>query len=145
MESLAENRRARFDYDILETIEAGIELKGYEVKSVKKGQMNLSGAHAIIRGGEIYLINSQIPPYQPKNTPEGYDPGRTRKLLLKKEEIGSLLGKLQEKSFSLIPLRAISKRGLIKVELGFGRSRKKQDKREYLKKRSAEREMRRGE
>ena len=154
---LAENRRARFDYEILETIEAGIELRGFEVKSAKFGRMGIVGSYAVIRGGrpetagraspsskagEAWLLNSQIPPYQKNNTPESYDPLRTRRLLLRKEEISKLIGRLKEKSLSLIPLQVYLKRGFMKIELGLGRPRKKYDKRELLKKRSVEREMR---
>lgn len=142
MKPFAENRRGRFDYEILETYEAGIELRGTEVKSVKNGRMNLSGSHAIIRSNEAWLLNADIPSYQPKNSPPDYDPKRTRKLLLHQSEIKGLLGKLHEKGLSLIPLTAYAKKGFIKIELGLGRSRKKHDKREILKKRATEREMR---
>ncbi len=143
--NLAENRRARFDYDILEKYEAGLELSGQEVKSAKGGKMNLAGSYAVIRGGEAWLLNAQIPPHQPKNAPADYDPARTRRLLLRREEIKNLLGRLHEKGLSLLPLRAYAKRGLVKLELGLGRSRKDKDKREVLKKRSVEREMRRAD
>jgi SsrA-binding protein len=145
---LAENRRARFDYDVLETYEAGIELVGQEVKSAKLGRLNLAGSHALVRGGEAWLLNAQIPAYQPKNAPKDYDPARTRRLLLKREEIKELQGKLTSQraaGTSLIPLRAYLKKGYIKIELGLGRSRKKSDKRDLLKKRAAEREIRRAE
>jgi SsrA-binding protein len=140
---LAENRRARFDHEIVDTIEAGIELIGGEVKSVKSGHFELSGSYAIIRGGELWLLNSKIPPYQPKNMPESYEPTRTRRLLLKKEEIKTLTGKLEEKGWSLIPLNSYLKHGIIKIGLGLGRARNKGDKRELLKKRDIEREMQR--
>jgi len=149
---LAENRRARFDYDILETYEAGLELLGQEVKSAKGGRLQLAGSYVVIRpalrrglrrgeGGEAWLLNSQIPAYQPKNMREDYDPGRSRRLLLHSGEIRTLRGKLNEKGLSLLPLRAYSKHGIIKVELGLGRSRKAHDKREAIKKREAKREM----
>ena len=143
MKVLAENRRARFDYEILETIEAGIELRGFEVKSAKAGRFNIAGSYAIVRGGEAWLVNSQIPPYQPKNAPPDYDPARTRRQLLQLKEIKRLVGTLKGKSVSLVALRAYLKHGFIKIELGVGRSKSKGDKREVLKKRSAEREMRR--
>lgn len=151
--TIAENRRARFDYEILETFEAGIELRGFEVKSAKLGRVQLAGSYAIVRGGrrggraspsragEVWLLNSQIPPYQPKNTPKDYDPGRTRRLLLRGEEIKTLAGKAKER-FSIIPVRAYVKKGFIKIEIAVAKPRKKKDKRDLLKKRAAEREMR---
>lgn len=142
METIAENRRARFDYDIADTYEAGIELLGHEVKSAKGGHFQIAGARVLIRGGEAWLVNSHIPPYQPKNMPSGYEEDRSRRLLLMKDEIKSLTGALQEKGRTLLPLRAYLKRGFIKLELGIARPRKKSDKREALKKRSHEREMR---
>jgi SsrA-binding protein len=142
-QNLAENRRARFDHEIVDTLEAGIELRGHEVKAVKSGRFELSGSYALIRGGELWLLNSKIPPYQAGNTPEGYDPERTRRLLLKKEEIVALTGKLKEKGWSLIPLRAYLKHGIVKIALGLGRARNKGDKRELLKKRDIERETQR--
>ncbi len=145
METIAENRRARFDYDIDETCEAGIELFGHEVKSAKGGKMQIAGGRALIRGGEAWLVNSHIPPYQPKNMPAGYEEDRARRLLLTKDEIKKFTGALHGKGSVLIPLRAYVKRGFIKIELGLGSSRKKSDKREALKKRAHVREMRRGE
>ena len=142
MENIAENRRARFDYDISETYEAGIALLGHEVKSAKSGRLQIAGARVVIRGGEAWLVNSHIPPYQPKNTPADYEEDRTRRLLLTREEIKSLTGGLQERERVLVPLRAYLKHGYIKLALGLGRARKKSDKREALKKRSHEREMR---
>jgi SsrA-binding protein len=142
MPDIAENRRARFDYDILETFEAGIELLGHEVKSAKGGRMQIAGARVLVRRGEAWLVNSHIPPYQPKNTPADYEEDRSRRLLLTKGEIRRLTGALQEKGRTLVPLRAYVKRGFIKLELGLGRARKKSDKRELLKKRAHEREMR---
>jgi SsrA-binding protein len=142
---LAENRRARFDYEIEKTYEAGIELRGYEVKSVKSGQFQIAGARVLIRGGEAYLVNAHIPPYQPKNMPPGYEEDRARRLLLTHAEIKELTGGLQEKGKLLIPLRAYLKNGFIKLELGLGRMRKKSDKREVLKKKAHQREIRGGE
>lgn len=139
---LAENRRARFDYEILETHEAGIELKGYEVKSVRGGHLALTGSYALVRGGEAWLLNAQIPPYQTNNTPAEYEPTHTRRLLLSREQIGALEGKLHQKSISLVPLKAYLSHGLIKLELAVARARKKGDKREYLKEKETRREMR---
>ncbi|HEU4752039.1 MAG TPA: SsrA-binding protein SmpB [Armatimonadota bacterium] len=140
---LAENRRARFDYEILETYEAGLELSGPEVKSVRAGRLVLAGSHALVRGGEAWLLNAQIPAYQPKNAGNDYEPDRTRRLLLHRAEIAALTGKLAEKGLALVPLKAYSSHGLVKIELGLARSRKAQDKREAIKKRETEREIRR--
>ncbi|MDO8504506.1 MAG: SsrA-binding protein SmpB [Candidatus Liptonbacteria bacterium] len=141
MSVLAENRKARFDYEISETIEAGVKLLGFEVKSAKAGRMQLPGSYAIIRGGEAYLVNATIPAFQPKNAPADYDPTRARKLLLHKKEIARLAGLLEDKKY-LVPLNARLNHGLIKLELGLGRHRKKSDKREVIKKRAHQREMR---
>jgi SsrA-binding protein len=163
--TIAENRRARFDYEIAGTYEAGIELLGGEVKSAKNGQLQIAGARVLLRGGgerranknsrhpgaadprtpEAYLVNSHIPPYQPKNTPAGYEEDRARRLLLTRGEIKELIGALGEKGRMLIPLRAFLKNGYIKIELGLARPKKKSDKREALKKRAHGREMRAGE
>lgn len=149
---IAENRRARFDYEIGKTYEAGIELLGHEVKSAKSGAFQIAGARVMIRGterrpgaAEAYLVNSHIPPYQPKNMPVGYEEDRARRLLLTRAEIKELIGALQEKGRMLVPLRAFLKNGYVKLELGLGRTKKKSDKREALKKRSHDREIRRGE
>ncbi|HVO28663.1 MAG TPA: SsrA-binding protein SmpB [Candidatus Paceibacterota bacterium] len=138
---IAENRRARFDYEISGTYEAGIELRGHEVKSAKIGRFQVAGARVLIRGGEAYLVNAHIPPYQPKNTPDGYEEDRARRLLLTKAEIKELTGALREKGRMLIPLRAAVKRGLVKIELGLARPRKKSDQREVIRKRAHRREM----
>ena len=145
MKPLSENRRARFDYEILETYEAGLELTGQEVKSVKLGHLNLSSSYSIIKNNEAWLLNSEIPAYQPKNAPENYEPNRTRRLLLHKSEIKNLAGRLHDKGLSLIPLNAHLKKKLIKLELGLAKSRKKHDKRELLKKRTIQKEIRKGE
>ncbi len=150
MKALAENRQARFDYSILETIEAGIVLFGFEVKAVKSGKMNLTGSYARVKGNEVWLINASIQPYQPGNTPKDYDPERTRRLLLTTKEIKRLTGKEHESGLTLIPLKAYIKgrlpagrHGLVKLELGLGRHKKKSDKREVIKKREADRDIRR--
>ncbi len=142
MDNIAENRKAGFDYEITKQYEAGIELKGYEVKSAKDGRFQIVGSQALIRGGEAWLVNSHIPPYQAKNTPPDYEEDRTRRLLLSKDEIHELTGLLQDKSQHIIPLRAYIKKGYIKLMLGVGHSRKRSDKREAIKKRTHNREMR---
>ncbi len=141
--TIAENRRARFDYEALEKIEAGIVLEGFEVKSAKSGKLNLAGSYALIRGGEAYLFNASIQPYSGSNVPPGYDPQRNRILLLNKPEIRELAGKLGEKRMSLIPLRAFVTRNMIKIELALARSKKTEDKREVIKKRDVDRDTRR--
>jgi len=140
-DAITENRRARFDYEISQTFEAGIELRGYEVKSAKGGRFQIAGSRVLIRGGEAWLVNSHIPAYQPKNTPTDYEEDRARRLLLTRDELKSVTGALQDKGQVLIPLQAHLKHGFIKLELGLGRSRKKSDKREVIKKRSHQREM----
>ena len=144
MPIITTNKRAYFDYEILETFEAGIELFGFEVKSIKNGLINLSGSYAIIRGGEVWLINTDIPAYQPKNAPPDYDSKRSRRLLLRKKEIEALIGKTVEKGLTLVPLKVYTKERKIKIEIGLGKNRKKADKRELIKKREAEREIKLG-
>ena len=141
MKILAENRKAKFNYEIVEKFEAGIKLLGCEVKSVKNGNISLDGAFAQIYGNEIYLINAQIPAWQPENAPADYQPDRARKLLLKREEINHLIGKMRTERLMLIPLAVYLKKNKIKLELSLGRIRRKVDKREVIKKREVEREI----
>ena len=143
MSNYAENRKARFNYEILEKYEAGIELLGVEVKSVRGGQMSLEGAFVIIRGGEAFLINANIPPYQAKNTPAGYDPLRNRKLLLTKKEIAELAGSEKNKSLTIAPLEVYNKGRKIKAGIALVKGKKKFDKRDSIKKRETDREIRR--
>ena len=143
MSHYAENRKARFNYEIVEKYEAGIELLGVEVKSVRGGQMSLEGSFVIIRGGEAYLINANIPPYQTKNTPKEYDPLRNRKLLLTKKEIAELAGNEKNKSLTIVPISVYNKGRKIKLEIALVKGKKKFDKRETLKKRDTDREIRR--
>lgn len=141
MSVLSENKKAGFDYEISETFEAGVELFGFEVKSVKAGRINLPGSRVIIRGGEAYLVGANIPAFQPKNAPADYDPKRARRLLLHKIEIARLAGIL-ETNYYLVPLAAHLKNGMVKLELGLGRYRKKGDKREVIKKRDIQKKIR---
>ena len=143
MASYAENRKARFNYEFLEKYETGIELLGTEVKSVRAGQMSLEGAFVIARGGEVFLINANIPPFQPKNAPKDYDPLRNRKLLLTKKEIAELAGSEKNKSLTIVPISVYNKNRKIKVEIALVKGKKKFDKRETLKKRDTDREIRR--
>lgn len=141
MPDLAVNRRATFDHEILETYEAGIELFGFEVKAVKTGKMQIAGAFVVIRGASASLVNATIAPYQPKNASSGYDPTRSRRLLLHKSELKELLGAATKKGLTIIPLRAYTKRNRIKLLIGLGRRKKKQDVREAVKRREAAREI----
>ena len=142
MTNLAENRRAFFDYQILEKFEAGIALYGFEVKAIKSGRVNIAGSFAIPKGEEIWLLNADVPPYQPKNTPLDYDPKRSRRLLLKKSEIKYLLGSINSRGLRLVPTKVYTKNNLIKLELGLGKVKKKADKRQVLIKQAVEREIR---
>lgn len=139
--ALAENKRAYYNYEILEKFEAGISLLGQEVKSIRLSRINLAGAYVVLRKNEVFLIGANIPAYQPKNAPADYRPERSRKLLLKKTEIKYLIGKTKERGLTLIPLKVYTKKGKIKIEFGMARGRKKGDKREVIKKRDTEREM----
>ncbi len=137
--NLANNKRARFDYDIKDTFSAGLVLSGPEVKSVKGGNVSLAGAYVSVSGSGASLINCHIGPYKYAAQP-GYEPTHTRKLLLNKTEINQLLGK--EKGLTIIPLEIYQgHRGLLKIRVGLGKARKKTDKREYIKKRDAEKEI----
>jgi len=140
MTTPAENKKAYFNYQILEKFEAGVSLIGQEVKSLKTRGVNLAGSYVIIKNEEAYWIGAKIAPYQPKNTPADYNPERSRKLLLKKSEIKYLIGKSKQKGLTLIPLRIYTKRGKIKVEFGIAKGKKKFDKRELIRKRETERE-----
>lgn len=143
MKPLSENKKAYFDYEILEKYDAGISLIGQEVKSIKQGHMSLTGSYVVIRGGEAFLLGAHVPPYQPKNAPADYDPQRSRKLLLKKEEINYLIGKTKEKGLTLVPLKVYTLKSNIKIEFGVARGKRQKDKRETIKKRETEREMKR--
>ena len=142
MANYAENRRAKFDYEILEKYEAGIELLGVEVKSVRGGQMSLEGAFVIIRGDEVFLINANIPPYQPKNAPADFDPLRNRKLLLTQKEIKELTKK-EHTNLTIVPISVYNKGRKIKLEIALVKGKKKFDKRESIKKRETDRNVRR--
>ncbi|KKT01180.1 MAG: SsrA-binding protein [Candidatus Nomurabacteria bacterium GW2011_GWF2_43_8] len=143
MASYAENRKARFNYEFLEKYETGIELLGTEVKSVRHAQMSLEGAFVIVRGGEAFLINANIPPFQPKNAPLDYDPLRNRKLLLTKKEIIELTGSEKNKSLTIVPISVYNKGRKIKVEVALAKGKKRVDKRQTIKKRETDREIRR--
>lgn len=143
MKTLVENKKALFRYQILDKFKAGIVLQGLEVKSIKAGRITLSGAFVILKREEVFLIGANVPPYQPKNAPKDYNPQRSRKLLLKKTEIKQLIGLSAQKGLTMVPLRVYTDRGKIKIEFGIARGKKKFDKREEIKKREVEREIRR--
>lgn len=143
MSKVVQNKKVFFNYDIIETYQAGISLLGLEVKSLKKGQGSLEGAYVILRGGEAFLVGATIPPYQVGNTPEDYDPMRTRKLLLSKKELGELEKQSQVKGLTIVPISVYNKEKLVKLEIGIGRGKKTIDKRETIKKRETKRDIER--
>lgn len=140
-ESLIYNKKVGMDYEILETFEAGLELLGLEVKSIRAKQGSLLGAHVTIRGGEAYLIASNIPAYQEKNTPADYEPKRNRRLLLAKTEIQKLASLEAKKGLTIVPISMYSKGRKIKVEIALVKGKKKFDKRQTLKKRQVDRDI----
>ncbi|HET7186878.1 MAG TPA: SsrA-binding protein SmpB [Gemmatimonadaceae bacterium] len=140
IESIAKNRRARHDYTIIDTWEAGLVLTGSEVKSLREGKANLSDAYGIVREGEIYLINLHISVYE-RASYNNHEPTRTRKLLLHKREIGRLIGAIERQGLTLIPLELYFKRGIAKVAIALGKGKKQHDKREDAKAKDADREM----
>ncbi len=140
---LSDNRQARYQYEILETYEAGIELKGTEVKSVSQGKVNLRDGYGLIRDGEIWLINVHISPHQSAGSFFNHDPRRNRKLLLHRQEINKLIGKVEQQGLTLVPLQMYMKNGRVKVSLALGRGKKLHDKREDLKRRQDQREINR--
>lgn len=138
---LLENKKAVFDYEILEKFEAGIQLLGFEVKSLKMKQGSLAGGRVVIRNNEAFVVGMQVPPYQPKNISADYDPYRTRKLLLRKSEIDYLEGKANQKGLTTVPLNVYTKDGFIKISFCLARGLKKYDKREKIKERDVKREI----
>jgi SsrA-binding protein len=139
---IASNRRARHEYEILDSLEAGIALRGPEVKSLREGRANLSDAYAIVRGSEVVLRNLHISPYQQAGR-ENPDPTRDRKLLLHRREIDRLRSRVAERGLTLIPLSLYWKGGRAKVDLGVARGRRRYDKREAIRRREQDREVRR--
>ncbi|PIU44156.1 MAG: SsrA-binding protein [Candidatus Nealsonbacteria bacterium CG07_land_8_20_14_0_80_39_13] len=140
---LSENRKAYFNYEIMDKFSAGMVLFGHEVKSIRTGKMSLVGSYVTLRNNEAYLTGANIHPYQPKNITEGYNPKRDRRLLLRKNEINELIGKTEQKGLTLAPLKVYTVKGLIKLEFAIAKGKKKADKRESIKKRESDREIRR--
>src|SRR5438309_1920044 len=138
---IAQNRRARFDYHVEDRVEAGIQLTGTEVKSLREGSAQLSDAYAVGQRGELVLLNAQIPPYKPAGPLQNHEPKRTRKLLLHRREIERLLEKQQKAGYALIPLSLYFKDGRAKVEIGVCKGKAAYDKREAIAERDAKREI----
>lgn len=138
---IAENRKAHFDYHILETFEAGVALLGTEVKSIREGRVNLRDSFGKIEGGEVYVFNVNISPYSHRGYAD-HEPLRKRKLLLHKDEIRKLIGKTAERGFTLVPLSLYFKNGRVKVALGLAKGKQAPDKRETIRRREVERETR---
>lgn len=143
MAILIQNKKIKLNYEILEEFEAGMDLLGLEVKTLRSKQGSLEGAHITVRGGEVYLIGISIPPYQPSNTPKEYDPLRNRRLLLTKKEIGELAGAESKKGLTIVPISVYSKERKLKLRIAIVRGKKKYDKREDIKKREAKRKIER--
>ena len=140
---VSDNRQARFQYEILETYETGIELRGTEVKSIRAGKVNLRDGFALVRDGEVMLLNVHISPHETTNQAFNHDPRRTRKLLMHRDEIRKLIGKTEQQGLTLVPLKMYLKRGWVKVDLALVRGKKLHDKREDLKRRDDKRDMER--
>lgn len=143
MKIFSENKKATYDYEILEKFEAGLVLFGQEVKSIKTGHINLAGSYVTFNRAEPFLVGVKVPPYQPNNIGADYNEERQRKILLNKKEINYLAGKSAQKGFSLIPLKVYEKSGRIKLEFGLARGKKKYNKKEKIKARDTEREINR--
>jgi SsrA-binding protein len=140
---VSDNRQARFQYEILETYETGIELVGTEVKSIRQGRVNLRDGFALIRNGEVLLHNVHISPHSTASLVFNHDPTRTRKLLLHRQEIRKLIGKVEQQGLTLVPLKMYLKRGWVKLDLALVRGKKLYDKREDARRRDDKREMER--
>lgn len=136
-----DHKKARLDYEILEELEAGLELFGHEVKSLRAKHGKLEGAHIVVRGGEAYVVGMSIPAYQPANTPDEYEPERTRKLLLTKKELTKLGEAEGQKGLTIVPISVYNKGSKLKLKVGIARGRKKYDKRAVLKERDTKRDI----
>lgn len=142
MDILIRNKKAGFNFELLEEFDAGLELRGHEVKSLRKGRGKLEGAHVVVRGSEAYLVGGSIEPYQPANTASQGDPTRPVRLLLTKKELGKLLGAEAQKGLTIVPVVVYNNSsGLLKLRLAIARGKKKVDKRETIRKRDTDREM----
>ena len=140
---ISDNRQARFNYHIIETYEAGVSLQGTEVKSIREGKVNLRDGYALIRNDEAWLLNVHISPYQKAGEFFNHEPRRSRRLLLHKQEIRKLIGKVEQQGLTLVPLRMYFKRGWVKVDIALAQGKKLYDKRESIKQRDDKRTMQR--
>lgn len=138
-----ENKRVGFDYAILEEIEAGLELRGFEVKSLRAGRGSLKGARVVARGGEAYLVGATIPPYQASNAPKSYDEERPRRLLLSQKEIAHVASAEGEKGLTIVPIKVYNKGTKLKLLIAIARGKKKEDKRQSIREREEKRSIRR--
>lgn len=141
MSDLVKNKKAGFNFELLERYEAGVELLGTEVKSLRGGQGKLEGAHVVVRGGEAYLVGASIPPFQKANAPKNYEPERVRRLLLKNKEILELFTESEKKGLTVVPVRWYNKNRVLKLEIAVARGKKKHDKRDSMKARDSKREI----
>lgn len=141
--ALIQNKKVKLNYELLKTYEAGLDLRGFEVKALRNHMGSLEGSHVTIRGGEAYLLGATIPPYQPANTPKDYDPMRNRRLLLNAKEIAELSGEESSRGLTIVPISVYNKGKSLKIEIAVARGKKKYDKREDLKKRTAKRDIER--
>ncbi|HJN62888.1 MAG TPA: SsrA-binding protein SmpB [Candidatus Paceibacterota bacterium] len=143
MATYLKNKKASFDYEIEEKLQAGLELFGLEVKSIRQNKGSLEGGRVVVRGNEAYLVGVNIPPYQPNNTPKDYDPERPRKLLLSKKEIARIGGIESKKGLTIVPISVYNAGRNLKLEIGIARGKKKYDKRESIKKKDTKRDVER--
>ena len=136
-----QNKKASFDFEFLERLEAGVVLTGPEVKSIRTNRANLDGAYVVVRGGEAFLVGATISPYQVANTPPDYDPERPRKLLLSQKELAKLYRHSEQARLTIVPIKWYNKNGKIKLDIALARGKKKQDKRETIKARDIKRDI----
>ena len=141
MTAYIKNKKAGFNYELLDTFEAGISLSGSEVKSVRNNQGKLEGAHVVVRGNEAFLVGASIPAFQKANAPQDYDPEQTRKLLLSKKEIARLYSESEQKGLTIVPLELYNSGRFIKLKIAIARGKKKHDKRETIKARDTKRDL----
>lgn len=143
MVDYANNRKAAFDFELMDRFEAGVVLLGTEVKALRKGQGKLDGAHVIVRGGEAYLVGASIPPYQAANAPKDYDPEQPRKLLLSQKEILTLHSASEKQGLTIVPIRWYNNKSKLKLEIAIARGKKRYDKRATIKGRETKRTIER--